>query len=290
MFFQELPDRITLMPTCSVDIQPNGVAAKPTIEVLQHLEKSFPVTAFRLNHPGAAQKRSHPTGNIQALLMLAGCRNLQPFAYKRPTAAQSRMQSKSPFVLKDNSFLSPQRFEFFLSSWRVSSRPRPLLEDRHGWLASNDTRTDASSTGPDGLSALSQTAAVYGPPTWGRPIGHGSIRTSEAIPPNDAQSVQQSSASYEGDGLSAFSEPGLLLRPCLPPAPSGLYSSDSGREPLRSSPAAAPPAPKGGWLSLCRSMLLVLSQRGPVIALWIPFLISRGRFSCPQYNISQAKM
>lgn len=209
MRFQELPDHIALMPACSVNIQPDGIAVKTAIKALQHLEKSFSITAFRLDHPGTAKERSHPAGNIQAFLMLAGSRNLQPFADKRPTTAQPRVQGKAAFVLKNNGFLRPQRFEFFLGSSRTSSRPRPLLGDRHDWLASGDTQADASSTGPDELSALTRTAAVYGSPTWGHPIGRGSVRTSEAIPPDGAQAVLRSSASYGVDGLTAFLGPGL---------------------------------------------------------------------------------
>jgi hypothetical protein len=104
MLSQELPDRITLMPTCSVNIQPDCVAAKPAIKVLQHLEESLPVSAFRLDHSSAAQKRSHPTGNIQSLLMLASCRNLQPLSDERPTPAEPWMQGKTAFVLKNNGF------------------------------------------------------------------------------------------------------------------------------------------------------------------------------------------
>ena len=100
MFFQELPNRIALMPACSVHIQPDSVAAKSTIQVLRYLEKSISVTTFRLDHPYAAQNRSHPAGNIQAFLMLAGCRNLQPFANGRPTPAQPGMQGKAAFILK----------------------------------------------------------------------------------------------------------------------------------------------------------------------------------------------
>jgi hypothetical protein len=284
MLFQKLTDHVTLMPTCTVNIQPNGVAAEPTIQVLQHLEKTLSITTFRLDHSSTAQKRSHPAGNIQTFLVLAGCRNLHPFANERPTTAEPWMQGKTAFVLKNNGFFRPQRFEFFLGSWRTSSRPRPLLGDRHGWLASADTRADASNTGPAGLSALSRTAAVYGSPKWGRPIVRGSIRTSGVIPPDGAQVVLRSSASYGLDGQTAFWGPRLRPHPYLPPASSGLHSSASGPEPLRSSPAVALPIPKGGWLSLCQSKLLVPSRPRPAIAFWLPFLNLRGRFSCPQYN------
>ncbi len=281
MLSQKLPDHITPMPTCAVNIKPDSIATKPAIKVLQYLEETLPVSAFCLDYSCTAQKRSHPAGNIQAFLMLTRCRNFQSLSDECPTAAEPWMQGKAAFVLKNNSFFRPQRLKFFLGSWRTSARRRPLLGDRYDWLASTDTQVDASSTGPDELLALSQTAAAYGSPGWGRPIGHGLVQTSEAIPLDGAQSVRQSSASYEGDDLSVFSEPELRPRPYLPPASSGLRSSGFGLEPRRSNLAAAPPALKGGWRFLFRSRLRVLSRPEPVTALWIRF---RGRFSCPHHS------
>jgi hypothetical protein len=282
VLFQKLPDRITPMPTCAVNIQPDSIATKPAIKVLQHLEEGISVSAFRLDCSSTAQKRSHPAGDIQALLMLARCRNLQTLSNECPTPAQPWMQGKATFVLKNNSFFRPQRLEFFLGSWRTSSRRRPLLGDRYDRLASTDTQADASSTGPDGLLTLSRTAAVYGSPGLDRPIGRGLVQTSGAIPPDGAQSVQQSSASYEGDDQTVFSEPGLRPRPYLPLVSSGSRSSVSGLEPRRSNLVAAPPALKGEWLSLFRSRLQVLSRPEPATALWIHF---QGRFSCLHHNI-----
>jgi hypothetical protein len=185
MLSEELPDRITSMPTCSINIKPDGVTAKPAIEVLQHLEETLSVAAFRLDYPGTTQKRSNPTGNIQPLLMLAGCRNLQPLSDERPPSAQPRMAGKTAFVLENNGFFRTQRFEFFLGSWRISSHRLPLPGDKHGRPALTDTRVDASSTGPDGPSVLSRTVAVNGSPRWGHPIGHGLIRTSVETPPGE---------------------------------------------------------------------------------------------------------
>jgi hypothetical protein len=160
MLSEELPDRITSMPTCTINVQPNGVAAKSAIKVLHHLEESLSIATFGLDHSCTAQKRCYPSRNIQALLMLAGRRNLQPLSDKRPAAAKARMQGKATFVLKNNGFFRTQRFEFFLGSWQTSLRLRPLLGDRHDWLALADTQVDASNTELDGLSALYRTGAV----------------------------------------------------------------------------------------------------------------------------------
>ena len=290
MLSEELSDWITPMPTCSVNIQPDSVATKLAIKVSQHFEKTFSVAAFRLDHPGTTQKRSHPSGNIQTFLMLAGCRNFQSLSDKRPAAAKPRVHGKATFVLKNNGFFRTQCFEFFLGSWQTSLHPRPLLGDRHGWLASNDTRADASNTGLDGLSVLSRTGAVNGLPRWGHPTEHDLIRTSGAIAPGEVLTERRSSASSELDGLAAFSGQGLRRRPCLPPASSGLRSSGSGPRLLRSTPVVALPVPRGEWLSLCQSRLLAPFRRGIATALWISFLCLRGKFSCPQFNTNLVKM
>jgi len=290
MLFEELPNRITPMPTCTINIKPNGVTAKSPIKVLHYLEESLPVTAFGLDHSCTAQKRSYPSRNIQTLLMLAGRRDLKPFSNKRPTAAKPRMEGKSAFVLKNNGFFRTQRFEFFLVSWQTSSRPRPLLGDRHGWLASNDIQADASNTELDGLSALPRTDALNGSPVWDRPIGRGSIRTSGVIPPDGAPTELRSSASCVLDGPTVFSESGHLPRPCLPLASNDLHSSGSDPEPLRSSLAAAPHVPTVVWRFLCQPKLLVPSRRGLAIVPWKPFLKLGEKFSCPQYIMNSVTM
>jgi hypothetical protein len=279
MLFEELSDWITPMPTSSVNIQPDSVATKLTIKVPQHFEKTFSIAAFRLDHSGTTQKRSYPSGNIQTFPMLAGCRNFQSLSDKRPNAPKPRVQSKTALVLKNHSFFRTQRFEFFLGSWRTSSRLLLLPGDKRDLHVLTDTQVDASSIGPDGLSALSRTYAVNGSLKWGHPTERDLNRISGAIPPGEALTELQSSESSELDGLTAFSGQGLLLRPCLPPASSGLRSSGSGLGPLRSTPVVALPVPRGGWLSLCQSKLLAPSLRVPVIALWTPLLGLQGTFS-----------
>jgi hypothetical protein len=280
MRFQEIPNRITPMPTCSVNIQPDRVATKPVIEVLQHLEESLSIAAFRLDYSGTAQKRSYPSGNIQSLLMLAGRRNLQPLSNERPPTAKPRMAGKTTFILKNNGFLRTQRFEFFLGSWRISSHRLPLLGDKHDWPALADTRVDASSTGPDGLSVLSQIVVVNGSPESDHPSEHGSIRTSGEIPPSGVLTALQSSVSSGQVAPSASSGLGHLPHLYLPLASSGLCSSGSDRVPQKSSPVVAPQELKGGWQSSCRSKHRVFSRPEPAA---VPLTLCRGsqrRFSC----------
>jgi hypothetical protein len=62
------------------------------------------------------------------------------------------------------------------------------------------------------------------------------------------------------------------------PRPTVYVHSSLAQNPRRSNLAAAPPAPKGMWLSLFRSKLQTLFRQEPVTAPWICF---RGSFSYP---------
>jgi hypothetical protein len=279
MFSEELPDRITSMPTCSVNIQPNSIAAKLAIKVLHHLEESLSVATFSLENSCTAQKRSNPSRNIQTLPMLAGCRDLQTLSDKRPAATKPRMQGKAAFVLKNNGFFRTQRFEFFLGSWQTSLRPRPLLGDRHDWLVSAGTQVDASNTALDGPSVLSRTGAVNESPKWDHPIGHGLNRTSAVIRPNGAPTGLQFSASSWLAVQSAFWGLGLRPLPYLPPVSSGLCSSVFGQGLRQSNWGAALLVPEGGWRSSCRSKLQELFQPKLKAALLMPYEGSKGRYS-----------
>ena len=280
MLFEKLTDRITSMPTCSINIQPNSIAAKLAIKVLHHLEESLSVATFGLDHPRTTQKRSHPSRNIQALLMLAGRRNLQPLSDKRPAAAKPRMQGKTAFVLKNNGFFRPQRFEFFLVPSRIASHLRLLPGDTHDWPALTGTQVDASSTEPDEPSALLQSDAVNGLPTSGRPIGRGSNRTSEAIPPDGVPTEPQFSASSWPVVRAVFSGLGLRPRPYSQPVSSGSRSSGSGPEPRISNLAAALPAQGAAWRSLYRPRRPELSRLRPITSLLMLYEGSRRRYSC----------
>jgi hypothetical protein len=268
------------MPTGAINIQPNRITSKFAIKVLQHLEEAFLVSTFRLNDSGAAQKRRYPAGNIQSFLVLACSRNPQPFPDERPAATKSGMQSKATFILKNNGFLRPQRFEFFLGLWRISSRLRLLPEDKHDRLASIGTRVDASSTVPDELSVLFQTVAVNGLQALDRPNGPGSSRTSEVILPDGVPTGPRFSASSGLGVPAAFLGSGLRPRLYSPPVSSGLCSFESDPGLQKSTRDAVLPVPEAKWLSLCRSRLPALFRPRLIAFLLKPYGGPIGRYSC----------
>jgi hypothetical protein len=165
------------MPTSLIHIQPDGVASQTPIKMFQNFNKSLTIPPFGLNHPIPTQQRSHPSRKVQTYPMLAGSGHPQPLANASPTAPQARMQGKTCLVLKNHCFLRTQDLKFFLKpSETARSHPREL-EDKHSWLASTGTLTDASSAELVSPLALAQTAALDVSPRWVRPNEHGLNRT-----------------------------------------------------------------------------------------------------------------
>jgi len=165
------------MPPSLIYIQPDGVALQTPIKMSQNLNKSLTITPFGLNHSVPTQQRSHPSRKVQPVPMLAGSGHPQPLTNASPTPTQTWMQGKPCLVLKDHCLLRTQGFKFFLKPSETAwSHPREL-EDRHSWLASTGTLTDASSAELASPLALGQTAALGVSPRWARPNEHGLNRT-----------------------------------------------------------------------------------------------------------------
>ena len=83
---------ICFMPAGPLHIQPDRIASQPSVKMPQDLEKSLTISARRFNHALSSQQRSHPTGKVQTLTMLAGGRNPQPLATFCPAPFQARVE------------------------------------------------------------------------------------------------------------------------------------------------------------------------------------------------------
>jgi len=232
-----------LMPSGPVYIEPDGKASQAATKMLQARKKSFPVSTGRSDHSPSAQKRSHPSKEIQPLAVLTGRRNPQPCSFLCPSYAQTRVQRKSRFVLKDDRFLRAQSSEFFLrpdgSVWLLRSSP----EDTYSLPASVDSLTGASRTGPDAPSGLSRTDASDAPRGWDRPIGHDGGQMLKGICPGPLPAASGPLASSVPGALAASPAPKPLSRDRLLGA-----SRDSSSDALcptrrRSIPDAGPPVP-----------------------------------------------
>jgi len=172
------------MPPGTIDIQPDFITLKPTIELLETIEESIPVALRTSQHSHLAQHGRNPTENIQSFLVLAGGEHPQSSANLAPSSANTRMQSKTRLIFKDDGFLICQRSEFFLNCDEISSHLRSAPADTCTLIFSSGSPVDASTTGPDGPLALFQIAFSSGLPRSDHPNGLGSDQIPQAISPD----------------------------------------------------------------------------------------------------------
>ena len=232
-----------LMPSGPVYIEPDGKASQAATKMLQARKKSFPVSTRRSDHSPSAQKRSHPSKEIQPLAVLTGRRNPQPCSFLCPSYAQTRVQRKSRFVLKNDGFLRAQFPEFFLTpdetAWPLHSWPG----DTYSLPASVDTLTGASRTEPDEPSGLSQTDASDGPRGWDHPIGPDGARMPREISPGPLPTAFAPLASSAAAAPAVSRVPGPLSLDRLPGASRDSSSDALSRARRLSIPDAGPPVP-----------------------------------------------
>lgn len=263
MSLQELQNGISPMPAGSVHIQKYPVTSELFIERLQDLEKALPVAFGGSDKTVSAQKRRHPSGDIQPLGMLACGGDFQANAFLSPTSAKAGMERKAGFVLKNNGFSRPQILEFFLKSSRTGGLGSSWPGDTHDRRVSTGTPTDASTSGLDGSSEIFRSSASNEPQASARPIGSwGGQIDSETVPgarlvpdaplPSSEPAVQ--------DGVWV---PGLLNQSRLPHESSGLNSYGLAPGLPLSKRAFGLPKPKGAPRSLFQSRLRESGRPGP---------------------------
>ena len=161
---------LSLMPSGSVHIKPDGISSEPAIKIFETGYKSPSISSRPSDHPSPTQQGSNPSKHIQSLTMLARGRNAQTLSSSRPPHSQPRVKRKSRLVLKNDRFLRSQPPEFFLRSDEIAWPLHSCLEDTYIPPASVDTPIGASKTELGELSRLSQTDASDGPPRWDHPI------------------------------------------------------------------------------------------------------------------------
>jgi len=169
MFVEKVFYRFSLVPTCPIDIKPDGIALQPSIEMAQHLEESFPITFARLNHTVATQQRGHPPRNVQPQPVLTGGDNAQTLPPFSPTSTQPRMQAKTRLVLEHHRLSSSQRFKFFLKPCETCGPLQLSPVDKYNRPASADSLGDASTSEPALPLGLSPSGALSGSPKSAHP-------------------------------------------------------------------------------------------------------------------------
>ena len=279
-------DLLPFMPSGPVYIQPDRKASQVATHMLQAGKKSFPVATGRPDHSPSAQKGSNPPKEIQSLAMLAGCRHPQSCSFLRPSYAQTRVERKSRFILKDNGFIRTERSEFFLSSGETAWPLRFLPEDRYSLPASVDSRAGASRTGPAAPLALSRTGASGAPRGWGRPSGPGGAQMLMEISPGPLPAAS-GPLSLNVPGAPAVSPaPKPVCHGCLPGA-----SRDSNSDALcparrRSIPDAGPPVPARAPRSSSPCVLPGFAVPCPVNALGLPLGVLPLRLDSHEQTVS----
>ena len=286
MFLKKLINRLTLMPTGPIDVQPNSVFFQPPVHVAQNVEKSLAITTVCLDHPITTEQRIHPPRDVQANTMLARCWDLQPFPFLRPSTTQSRMHCKTRFILKHDGFSGLKGLQFFLKPSGISVLRGSLLADTRSLLASFDTQDNASSAGLVEPSGLFQRIASNELPPSVHPTVHGSNQilseTSLSVPQEPVVSSVPSAKAFP---LVVWASRTLNLL-CLRRVSNGSGSFGSIPRPLLSILDVALLALREAQLSLYRPRRLVLHRRLPIIVfLWRLYaLSSMWGFSYPYDN------
>jgi len=258
------------MPTCPVHIQPQRIPPQSSIQLLQTIQKPFPVPLRLPQNPFPPQQRSNPPKNIQPLTMLTRGRNPQPLSPLGPTPTQARMQRKSRLILKNRRLLRPQRTEFFLRPAEISWHPRPWPANKNNWPASNDTPLGASNSAPAEPLALYQTVAANEPPRWDHPNATALNQNPTGISLSAARFSQLFPRLSEEDAPVGAPPSKTLPLSHLPCASKRLSSGASNLIPRRSIPAADPPISAREPLSLFRYRLPGFSGQRPTNARGLP--------------------
>ena len=241
MSFKEFFDGIAFMPARSVYIQPKGLAAQSFVQMSQDGQKTVTISLWSSEQSLLPQQGGHPTKHIQSFAVLTGGGNSQALSNLCPISSHLRMKSKPAFILEDNGLTRPQRLEFFLSDDGTSLRLPHEPEDRHGWPASSDNPTDASSAGRGAPLRRSQTFSSNEPPGSDHPSEPGINHSPSAFSPDEPLNFFEPSCSVG----RAFRAEVVLSAPRphfdLQSEPNDSNSFESVREHRLSIPTVAPP-------------------------------------------------
>lgn len=77
------------MPARPIDVAPDRVPPEPPGELAKDVKEPSPIPPGRPHHPGAAQERGHPPGEIEAGPVLARRRHPYPLALLSPDAPRA---------------------------------------------------------------------------------------------------------------------------------------------------------------------------------------------------------
>lgn len=267
MGLQEQLHVFSHVPSGSIHIQPDRIAAEPAIELSETSQKSLSVPLRIPHQTFPTQQRSNPAEDVESGAMLAGSGDPYSLPFLCPPDPQTRVEGEACFILENDGLSGPQRAKFFLEPSGISSLPYPVPEDRSDWLVSADSPADASNFEPGGPSTLSQSGVSGASQGLDHPNGHDSTRTLEGtslsvvlIPDKSAHSGGQVARAF----VWAVRPLSLAHSPC---ASRRLSSDASGLRPRLSIPDADPPISAIEPQPLPRHGLPGLAEQEPLDAL-----------------------
>ena len=259
-------DIFSLVPWRSIDIDPDFETFELMAYMLENINKTVPIPFGGPNQPPSAQKWGHPARKIQALAMLACCRNpegLSPFC---PSSTQAGMEAETCLILEDNGLLGLKVSEFFLrtdeTAWHLPNGP----EGRHGWHASSHNLTGASSSGPVEPSDLSRSISSNEQPVLGHPTQHETSQTPEDFSRDEPRVLAQTPRLVVQDGQAEASAEETRCPRGSPHRPIDISSCGLGPILELSIPDAGPPTPATEPRSSHQPRLPGLFGQGPATA------------------------
>jgi hypothetical protein len=215
---QEDSDLFAFMPPRAINIQPNLIPLKPTIELPETIQKSIPVALRAGQHSHPTQQRGNPPEDVQSFPMLTGCEHLQSAANFTPPSAKTRMKGKARFIFKNNSLFSCQQLEFFLRSDEIFSHPRSALADTCIRIFSSGTLIGASTTGlgvPSGEFQNPQAIFPVVPPNLAELVRSAELVAQVSSPASGTPDLSRSPGASTS---SSFDASDRVLRQPIPDA------------------------------------------------------------------------
>jgi hypothetical protein len=103
------------VPPGAIDVQPDRVAAQPSVELLERLQEARPVTPWHPDHAAPTEQWRHPAAEVEARVVLAGCGDPEAFAAFAPAPAQAGMEGEAGLIREGDGVVGAERLEFFFS-------------------------------------------------------------------------------------------------------------------------------------------------------------------------------
>jgi len=138
---------VPLMPPGAVDVQPDGVAPEPPVEMAEHLEEAGSIPPGHPNHATLAEERRHPTAEVEPGVVLAGRGDAEALAALPPSAAEAGVEREAGLIREGDGLGRSQTAEFFLAGAGTPAPRRSAPGGSYSWPASAGSPTGGARVG-----------------------------------------------------------------------------------------------------------------------------------------------